>query len=281
MNKKRNALIVAVPVVLLIILLMGFDTVDASHIGVKNKFGVIQGTMQPGMAWTGLFTHVEQYDLRIKKMSVEMIGDQGAVDKEGQSVYANVEIIYKVNPTAENIVELYSKVGPQKIAPEALNIDGIVREGFKSITSEYTSLEIFQKRQEVKEKAINKIQENFPSEYYILDNVIISNIDFNPAFKAAIEAKKVAEETAKAKEKEVDIAKFEADKKIEAARGEAESKLALARAEAKALELKAQELTPMMVQNNWIDAWNGALPVYMFGGESPDMLMQMPLTNEE
>jgi regulator of protease activity HflC (stomatin/prohibitin superfamily) len=276
--------LIIVGFIILIGLGLGFDTVDASHIGVKNRFGVLEGTMQPGMQWTGFFTHVEQYDLRLRKKIIEMNGADSAVDKDGQGIFATIEINYRLNP--ENVENAYSKIGIDNNLAEILNIDGTIKEGFKSVTSEYTSLEIFQKRSEVKQKAIEKIRENFPVDYFMLENVIITNIDFNPAFKAAIEAKKVAEETAKAREKEVDISKFEANKKIETARGIAESKklqaeanayetITLAKAEAEALSLKSKQLTPLMVQNNYIDAWNGQLPQYMLGSNT-DILMSMP-----
>lgn len=278
-------------VVLLFIGLAGFDTVDASHKGVKVRLGKIIGTMNPGMEWTGLFTAVHQYDLRVRKMTVEMNGAQSAVDRDGQSVYATIEINYKLNPV--NVEKAYAEIGRDKEIADILRLEGIVKEGFKTVTSQYTSLEIFQKRQEVKDAAIDQIQSRFPQEYFNIENVIISNIDFNPAFKEAIEAKKVAEESAKAKEQEVFVNKFEADKQIETARGQAESaKLQAeaeayqitvrAEAEARALELKAKELTPLMVQNNWIDAWgNGArVPMYIAGESGNQFLMSMPAIGE-
>ena len=86
------AAVIILFVVVIAVLAIGFDTVDASHIGVKNRFGVIQGTMQPGMAWTGLFVHVEQYDLRMQKMTVEMLeGAKTAVDIDGQTIKARIE----------------------------------------------------------------------------------------------------------------------------------------------------------------------------------------------
>jgi hypothetical protein len=42
----------AITFLALLILTLGFDTVDASHLGVMNRFGVILGVMQPGMRWT-------------------------------------------------------------------------------------------------------------------------------------------------------------------------------------------------------------------------------------
>ena len=145
-------------------------------------------------------------------------------------------------------------------------------------------------RQEIKEKAIVQIQSNFPESYFILENVIVSNIDFNVGFKNAIEQKKTNEELAKAKEKEVAISQYEADKKIEFARGEAESKklnaeavayetLTKAKAEAEGLALKRVELTQLMIQNNLIDKWSGELPNFLIMGEgdTPNLLLQTPL----
>lgn len=267
--------------------IMGFDSVDASHKGVRVKFGEITGTMDAGMEWTGVFTDIFQYDLRIRTMTVDMLGNQGAVDKDGQSVFATIEINYKLNPL--NVERAYSEIGRDDVLAETLRIKGVVKEGFKTVTSQYSSLEIFQKRLEVKNKAIEQIQANFPTDFFYLENVILSNVDFAPAFKSAIEQKKVAEELAKAKEQEVQVNKFEADKQIETARGVAESKKLqaeadayliqlMAEAEAKALELKAKELTPLMVQNNWIDAWgNGAnVPMYVAGDSGNSFLMSMP-----
>jgi len=280
----------------IVVAMVGFDTVEASHKGVKVRLGEITGIMNPGLQWTGLFTTVHQYDLRTRKMSVNMMGAEGAVDKDGQSIYATIEINYKLN--GENVENAYAKIGLDNSLSDTLRLEGIVKEGFKTVTSHYSSLEIFQKRQEVKDKAIEQIQSRFPQEYFSIENVIISNIDFNPDFKAAIEQKKVAEEMAKAKEQEVSVYKFEADKQIETARGESESKklqaeaeayqkkvlaesrafeiTEVAKAEAVALELKAKELTPLMIQNNYIDAWDGTLPKYMLSSDL-NMLMQMPM----
>src|SRR6056297_2737239 len=232
-NKKGQAfavIFVIVIIVGIIVGFMGFDRVDASHRGVKVKLGKITGTMNPGLEWTGLFTDVHQYDLRTRSMTIDMKGAQGAVDRDGQSVYSTIEINYKLKP--DSVQDAYSYIGHDDQLSGVLRIEGRVKEGFKTITSEYTSLEIFQKRQEVKAKAIEQIQSRFPQKYFVLENIIISNLDFNPDFKAAIESKKVAEETAKAKEQEVKVQKFEADKKIETARGEAESKKLQAEAEA-------------------------------------------------
>jgi len=277
---------------IVVVCMAGFDVVDASHIGVKNRFGVIKGTMNPGMQWTGLFTSVEQYDLRIRKTTVEMLtAETTAVDKDGQTIKARIQINYRLSP--DNIIDAYSKVGRDKDLAGILNLDGIIREGFKSTTSNYKSKEIWQNRQKVKEESIKNIEANFPSKYFKLENVIISDIDFNPAFIAAIESQKTNEELAIAEEKAVEIAKQSALRKIEIANGDAESqklyaeaeayqRLVLAQAEAESLKLKRQHLTPEMVQNNWIDAWDGKLPQFLMSSENqPNMLINTPPMEQE
>jgi regulator of protease activity HflC (stomatin/prohibitin superfamily) len=321
-NKKGNELVVGGVVLFLlalvvtgVVLLTGFDTVEAGSKGVLVTFGELQGTMEPGMKWTGPFTDVVTYDMKTRKMTVLMSGTHSAVDKDGQSVEAIIDINYKVNPA--NLEQVYSKVGLSEDIASRLNLDGIIREGFKTVTAEYTSLEIFQKRAEVKAKAIEKIKENFPSEYVELQNVIVSNIAFPPAFQAAINAKKAEEELAKKKEAEIAVKEAEARIAIATAEGkkqvsikqseaEAEKKTLAAAAEAEAIRVKAQaeadairlkllaeaegyeainkQLTTLMVENNKIqmiaDTWDGSVPTTVWSGaDGSNMLLQVPGVN--
>jgi regulator of protease activity HflC (stomatin/prohibitin superfamily) len=289
-NKKAQAefaliLFGVILVVGFIALMLGFDTVEANHRAVKVSFGQITGEMNPGTQWTGLFTSVVPYDMRIRQLTVTMQGDQAAVDKDGQSVFATIDINYRLNPAS--IQDAYSKVGTDQDLARMLNIEGIIKEGFKTTTSKYTSTEIWQNRELVKQEAIKKISENFPKEYFTLENVVVTNLDYNAAFKAAIEQQKVNEKLALSKEAEVKIAQFEADKTIQNARGAAESKklaaeadayttLANAKAEAEALGLKRTQLTPMMIQNNMIDKWDGKYPQYLIVTPGSNFLMQLP-----
>lgn len=277
-------LVVGVFVIAFVSVIAGFDTVDVGHKAVLVQFGELKGEMNAGMKWTGLFVDAVPFNLKERRMIVTLVGDNAASDKDGQNVFAEVQINYRLK--SDMITAAYTQVGKDEDLEKILNMEGIVREGFKSAVVKYTAMETMLKRDELKQLTIDKITEKFPSKYFELENVVIANLDFNVAYKQAIESKKVAEEVAKATENQVQISKYEADKKIETARGEAESmKLSAAadaykievkaKAEAEALRLKSQELTPMMVQNNWIDRWDGKLPVYQFG-ENANMLVSIP-----
>lgn len=303
MNKKGNnnieitlAIFAILAVIGIFVAALGFDKVDPSHRGVKVRLGELQGIMEPGLQWTGLFTTVHQYDLRLRKVEITMDKANSAVDKEGQDIFGSIQANFRIR--ADKIQDIYKNVGVDSAKlHERVLVHNVITEGFKSVTSEYTSLEIFQKRQEIKERVVEKIKENFPNEYFTLESIVISNIDFNPAFKAAIEQKKVNEELAKAKEKEVQIKQAEANMKVAEAEGDKQVKIKQAEAEAEqkklkaaanayeieeigkaeamALRLKKEELTPEMIQNNWIDAirttWDGSVPQYMMGSDGNAM----------
>ena len=55
-----------------VLLVMGFDKVEANHMGVKVRLGEITGTMDAGIQWTGVLTSTKQYDMRIRQVKVDM-----------------------------------------------------------------------------------------------------------------------------------------------------------------------------------------------------------------
>lgn len=74
--------------------------------------------------------------------------------------------------------------------------------------------------------------------------------------------------TAKAKTIE---SRANAEVMVANARAEAEAMLVKARSEAEALNVRRQTLTPMQLQEWWIDKWDGKLPTYITGAQSSMM----------
>lgn len=73
------------------------------------------------------------------------------------------------------------------------------------------------------------------------------------------------------KKDEIAESKAAADKKIEEARGESESNLLIAKAEAEAIRIKGEALAdnPKVLVFKAIETWDGKLPQYFSGGQSP------------
>jgi regulator of protease activity HflC (stomatin/prohibitin superfamily) len=91
-------------------------------------------------------------------------------------------------------------------------------------------------------------------------------------FKKAIEAKNNAVQAALRAENEVKTAEAQAKIKIATAEGNAKAMLTSAKAEAEANSLKQKTLTQMLLQQQWIERWNGKLPETMLGSGQNIML---------
>jgi len=261
-----GALLVVVFVVGVIVAMLGFDTVDANHLGVKVKLGEMKGVMEPGLKWTGLFTSVYQYDLRLRKSKVELQGGASAVDKTGQAIFATINVNYRVKPAHITIIKLFTNVGLDSVIADRLNIDAIIREGFKQATVKYDALEILDKRQEVKNLAKENIKSNFPGDYFEINDIVITNIDFSESFKNAIEEKKTAEQLALKEQNQLEVVKFQQQQEIEKYKAEAEK-----------LRLQKREVSALLNQRQWIDKWDGKLPTYiMTTSDNTNMLLQLP-----
>jgi regulator of protease activity HflC (stomatin/prohibitin superfamily) len=103
-------------------------------------------------------------------------------------------------------------------------------------------------------------------------NQFTSNLIYPNTFKKSIEAKNNAVQAALRAENEVKTAEAEAKIKIATANGNAQAMLTAAKAEAEANSLKQKTITPMLLQLEWINKWNGKLPVTMLGDKSNTMI---------
>lgn len=272
-NKKAQDLQIGIGVGLflflfiggLIVLMLGIDTVEANHLGVKVRWGQIIGVMQPSTQWTGLFTQVVQYDMRIRKASIDLSGDNYAPSKEGQKVYALIDVNYKVKNSEDTVKSLYANIGTDDVIANRLNIDPIITEGFKQATAQYTALDILDKRQEVKEKAIEYIKANFPKDYFELQNIVITNIAFSPEFAKEIEAKQTAIQTALKEQNNLETVKFQQQQQVE-----------IYKAQAQLIELQSKALTDLTIRQKMLDKWNGVLPsTLIITPESNGLFLQL------
>ena len=104
---------------------------------------------------------------------------------------------------------------------------------------------------------------------YFLDNIVefsdvnIVNIEYSDAYAKAVEDKQIAQQRVEKAERELDEAKTRKE-------------IAKTQAEAKKIEqeLVNESLTPQILQNRWIEKWNGILPSVM-GGDSSGLILDI------
>ena len=240
----------------LVVLMLGFDKVEANHLGVQVKFGQIVGVQQPSLKWTGLFTDVYQYDMRTRQAEIELSGSNSAVDSSGQYVSATINVNYRLKRDPDTVTKLYANIGTDEWVADVLNIDAIIKEGFKQATVKYDALDILDKRQEVKELAKDNIITNFPADYFEIEQIIITNIDFSQGFKEAIENKKIAEQNALEEENKLQVVIFQQKQEIERFKADAEK-----------IRLQSDALTDLTLRQKYLETWNGQLPQYMIANQ--------------
>jgi regulator of protease activity HflC (stomatin/prohibitin superfamily) len=251
------------------IIFSGFDMVDANHLGVMNQMGELKGIMQSGIKWTGMFTKVYSYDMRIRKAHVELSGINSAVDKTGQYVSATIDVNYRIKSNQDVVLFLYKNIGTDDVIDDRLNIVPLITEGFKQASVKYDALEILDKRQEVKELAKENIKKNFPEQYFEISDIVITNIDFSKGFKDSIEAKKQAEQDAIKEQNLLEVVKFQQQQEIERYKAEAEK-----------LRLQKSEITALLIQQQWIQKWDGHLPSnLMTTPDNADLILSLPSIN--
>lgn len=209
------------------------------------------------------------------------------VDKGGQDVFVDIAVNYRVKDTTipERMYQEVGANGNMEFIVNRLAIPEKVQEGFKQVSVQYEALAILENRDEVRAKAITRIEELFPKEYFEIQSITLSNIDYQQSFKDAIQLKKDNVQLALAAQEAVKRSQYEAEQKIEEAKGQAESKKLTADAIAYELKVQRQQITPLMAQMKWIEKWQGNVPSTMIGsqgsGMDTNLLLQLPTAREE
>lgn len=241
---------------LLFLLFKPFYCVSAGHKGVVLELGAVSSTvLSEGVNFiVPGYQRVIEIDTRVQKTTTKA----GSASKDLQTVKVVIALNYHLSPSKVNTI--YGKVGEDV---EDIIISPAVQESVKAVTARYTAEQLITERKDVS-NSINEILKKRLEKYYILiDDFSIEDFKFSDAFEQAIEAKQTAEQQALKAQRETERIKEEAKQKIEEAQ-----------AEAKSLSLRKQQLTPLMIQAEWINKWNGELPQYMLNDKSGMMFMQ-------
>ena len=153
--------------------------------------------------------------------------------------------------------------------------ENVIRPKLKSAmaltVSDYTPIEAYSsKRQQIQDNILSRMRAEIKGYKLIIEQVDMREVFYNPEYENAINAKKLAEqevlrlvEITKQKEEQLKQASINKDIAIQQAEGEAKS-----------LQIKGSSIAqnPKIIDLEWINKWNGALPTYMLGSGQGVML---------
>jgi len=252
--------------------IIGLERIDAGHVGIKVNLigtgkGVDNATEVTGWVFYNRFTtKIVEFPTFVQHKEYRKIEDSDESfvinSKDGSEFHVSPLLNYSVK--REKVPYIFTKYRVELGAIEAGFLKTAVYDAFRVVANSYTADELISNRELFENKVRKNLEGHLLPEGFILAQ-FTSNLVYPETFKKAIEAKNNAVQSALRAENEVKTAEAQAKIKVATAAGNAQAMLTSAKAEAEANRLKQQTITPMLLQLEWINKWNGKLPETMLG----------------
>jgi regulator of protease activity HflC (stomatin/prohibitin superfamily) len=266
-NPFKFAIFAVVLVGTLIFGFTGCERIDAGHVGVKvNMYGDGKGVddvteVTGWVFYNPISTKIVEFPIFVQhkeyKKVEEGIDESFVVNsKDGSEFHCSPMVNYSVNRGKVPYIFSKYRVTLDKIEEGFLKTS--IYDAFRVVANSYTADELISNRQQFEIKVRQVLEKQLTNEGFILQQ-FTSNLVYPETFKKAIEAKNNAVQSALRAENEVKTAEAQAKIKVATANGNAQAMLTAAKAEAEANRLKQQTITPMLLQLEWINKWNGRL----------------------
>jgi regulator of protease activity HflC (stomatin/prohibitin superfamily) len=263
---------------ILVIILMGFRTVDAGEVAVVRRFGAVTGRiLEPGAHFITPFVESTTY-INTKFLLYETMKDgdiknsksaykETQVDtntKDGQRVDLYYTIRFSIDPKfASRIV--------QNFGSEQILVDNIVRAESRSkariIPSNFSAEDLYigKGKEEVANALFKELKDKFAENGIRLDTVLVRELGFTDQYVQAIEAKQIAFVQVETEKNKAEQAKYQKEQRITQAEGQAQEQ-----------KLQRETISVELLQKMLIEKWNGQYPQYLIIGGGEQFILPLP-----
>jgi prohibitin 2 len=252
-----SILISVVVVIGLIILFISATVIEQTERGVLTRFGVIQEVLEPGFHFINPFTQdVYKIDVSVQALAV----DELVYSKDSQIVKVQATVNYQVD--ASRVKELFEEV---RRDAEARYVIPRSKDALKEIISGYTAQGIIENRGKLTVEIKNRVAERLIEDGIFVQDVSVTNFDFDDLYEAAVQNKQVEEQRALG---QVNVTKQEEEKKKqEILRAEALAEKTRLEVEALSTSQGGQIIEKIRAEAELEAArrWNGQLPTNLYG----------------
>jgi len=275
-------------VIVLLLVLGSWYTVDQTERGVLLRNGAVVGTAQPGLGFK-----VPVMD-SVEKISVKTV--TYTWDKMNSYSYdqqpADLKISVTLRAAPEKVADLYAKFGRLDAAVNQV-VSPVVNQQVKVVFGRYTAVKAIQERGTLNSAIKDAITDTLKYDpMIIIESVQLENIEFSQNYLHSIEQRMLAEvevqklqQNAEREKVQAQITVTQATAKANAVRAEAQANAEAVRlngeakasniritgeAEAAAIEARAKALgsNPNLVTLVQAERWNGVLPTTMVPGSA-------------
>jgi regulator of protease activity HflC (stomatin/prohibitin superfamily) len=262
MKKIITIVVIAIAGFFLFILLLNSTTrINAGHEGILVKqYGTDKGVQDvvlvTGRVWLNPFTE-DVFEFPIFVQTADY--DAFTVNAKDGSVFTVDPTIsyYIISGSSPHIFKKYRKPIQEITETTLLNY---VKDAFRIQMNKYSTDELISNRQQFETEVQQTLDNTLGKDGFKLEQ-LTSGLQYPEAIVMAIDAKNKAVQQAMQVENELKVAEAQAKKKI-----------VEAEADAKANELRQKTLTPLLIQQQFIEKWDGRTPLY---GNSPVMFKQI------
>ena len=272
MNKAKLVLGTIILIFSMVFLMNSCERIDAGHVGVRvNLYGTGKGVgdITECTGWVfynPISTKIYEFPTYIQHkeyIKTEDVDNSFVVNsKDGSEFHVAPIVNYSVQ--RDKVPFIFGKYRRTLESIEEGFLKTTIYDAFRMTANAYTAEELISNRQAFETKVRAKLDADLLKEGFIISQ-LTSNLGYPETFKKAIEAKNNAVQAALTAENQVKTAEAQAKIKVATAEGNAQAMLATAKAEAESYKLKQSAITPMLLQQMWIEKWNGQMPTTQLG----------------
>jgi regulator of protease activity HflC (stomatin/prohibitin superfamily) len=239
----------------LVLVLTGCTTIDAGYEGILIKQygsnrGVQDVSLVTGRVWYNPWTEdVAQYPTFIQSIDYDVFSVNA---KDGSEFNVDPTLSYQI--IAGNSPKIFTKYRKGLTEVGQTTIYNYVKDAFRLQMNKYTTDEIVSNREKFESDVQSSLAKVLEDEGFRLEQ-LTSGLKYPQTIVDAVNAKNKAVQEAMRVENELRVAEAQARKLI-----------VQAEADKKANALKQQSLTPLLIQQQFIEKWDGKSSLY---GNSP------------
>ena len=247
--------------------------VDSAEVGIKfNKLSLSdQGkldaaTVSGFVFYCPITTDVYTYETRVRQANYEPFIVQ---TKDGSKFKMDPLLNYRI--LRERSIDVFAKYRKSLDYIEETYMRTAIYDAYRINANKYTADELIANRAKFEDDVKTMLDKTLQNEGFYVEQ-FTSQIEPPKSLTDMIDAKNAAVQAALKAENQVKEA--EANAKIEVAKAEGNAKALKIKADAEAYYNRtiAASLSPLIIQEDWIEKWDGKVPAFTGGNNSIPMI---------
>jgi len=240
----------------------GCTKVDSGEVGIKfhkwatseSDYGGVEGTCRGWVFYNTYTTDVHTYPTYVQRKDYEAFT---VTAKDASTFTMDPTIAYRINP--EKACDIFVKYRQDLDDIEDGYIKTCIYDAYRICSNMYTSDSLMANRARFEQDVYNRLSQSLVKEGFIIEE-FTSQITPPKSLAEMIDSKNRAVQSALRAENEVKETEAKAKIAVAKAKGDAEALRIKADAEAYYNRTISASLSPLIVQEDWIEKWNGTLP---------------------